>query len=149
MRTRTKFATTAATATALAAGSALLATGADFSPRGDNEKLEKPSSIAVIFHADWCGTCERMAPSVMETKEHAMTNDTSALFVKLDFTDDKTSQQAKYMLASLGMNEAWAEHGGKTGFVLLVDPETGEVQDRLTADMDSSQMQRTVARAAR
>lgn len=100
-----------------------------------------PTLIALKFYADWCPLCKAMMPAVMETEKKAA--DKSVLFVKLDQTD-KDSHQAEYLLAALGMGNLWTEHAGKTGYILLMDPESERVVGRVNSDMDAAAMGKAI-----
>jgi hypothetical protein len=70
------------------------------------------------------------------------------LTVKLDQTDPK-SRQAEYMLAALGLGDLWKDHGGKTGFVLLVDARTRKVVSTITPAQDVKEIKATLAAAVK
>ncbi len=105
------------------------------------EPARAPTLIALKLHADWCAKCKAMMPAVMETEKKAA--DKSVLFVKLDQTD-KDSHQAEYLLAALGMGNLWTEHAGKTGYILLMDPESERVVGRVNSDMDAAAMGKAI-----
>jgi thiol-disulfide isomerase/thioredoxin len=105
-----------------------------------------PKVIALTFYADWCPGCKALAPKLKEVMESSAAQ--PCLFVKLDQTA-KESHQAEYMLAALRLGDLWKEHGGTTGFVLLVDAKTRKVVSTLTADQDTRSMQAALASAVR
>ena len=104
----------------------------------EQERPKRPDVLAVAFHADWCGTCEQLEEPVGETAKAV--GDKPVLFVKLDLTNEETQAQAELLAGALGIDEVWAEHSNRTGFVLLIDRESGEVIDRLTARQSSDEM---------
>ena len=104
----------------------------------DGDEPKRPDVLAVVFHADWCGTCEQLKEPVGEAAK-ALT-DKPVLFVTFDLTDDDTQAQAELLAGALGLDDVWAEFGNRTGFVLLVDRESGEVRDRLTVQQSSDEM---------
>jgi hypothetical protein len=69
------------------------------------------------------------------------------LFVKLDLTTQSSRKQAEFMIAALGLGEHWPRHGGKTGFILLIDPATNRVVEMLTKQHDFKQMAAAIDRA--
>ena len=98
---------------------------------------KEPRVIALTFYADWCPACRNLAPKLESVMKSASKQ--PCLFVRIDQTD-KRSRQAEYLVASLGLGELWKEHGGHTGFTLLVDPRSKRVTARLTADQDVESM---------
>jgi len=125
-------------------GSLLWASGGE-QPR--EEKVQGPEVIALKFHADWCGYCKAMAPAYAELQKGV--GDEPVLFVKLDQTDDFEKRQAQYLAHALGMEKVWSQHGGKTGFALLIDAETKEVLGRLTRSDDADAMRSAVEEAVK
>lgn len=105
--------------------------GSDSQPSGTKRAAaaEAPKVIALNFYADWCPGCKALKPKLEEAMKDV--TDQPLLAVKLDQTD-KESKQAEYMLAALGLGDLWKEHGGKTGFVLLVDARTQRVVKTIT-----------------
>ena len=112
---------------------------------------ESPEMIAVKFHADWCGYCRAMGPAFIDLSNKF--DYKPVLFVKLDFTNSSTSKQAEYLAAALGLDDAWAEYGGKTGFILLIDADTKTVLDKLMSTDDfktmKAEFQAALAKAQR
>ena len=81
--------------------------------------------IVLKFSADWCKPSGTLAPNFQELRrEHDAER---VLFVDLDLTDEVRSQQAKMLIAALGIEEVWSEHGGTTGEMIYVDPATRRV----------------------
>ena len=105
---------------------------------------QAPRIIALTFYADWCPGCERLKPKLDSVIKAASKK--PCLFVRLDQTD-KESRQAEYLVASLGLGELWKEHGGHTGFTLLLDPRSKRVVARLTPDQDVESMKSTLMAA--
>lgn len=97
-----------------------------------------PEIIAVKFHADWCGSCKAMG-SVFEELQ-AKYDTKPVLYVTLDHTRDFNRQQSKYMAQALGLEKIGMEHGGKTGFILLIDGKSLEVVGKLTREHNLKQM---------
>jgi thiol:disulfide interchange protein len=112
--------------------------------RAEYPSARAPSLLVVAFHAEWCGKCKVLGPKVMGDVAPAFRTD--VLFVKLDLTD-KDSPQAEYMLAALGLGDLWAEHAGKTGFALIVDPDTKKVVGTLRSDESADDLKSAVKAA--
>jgi thiol-disulfide isomerase/thioredoxin len=110
-------------------------------PKPSDEKVaaaQAPRVIALSFYADWCPGCQELKPKLESLMKAAGRQ--PCLFVKLDQTN-KESRQAEYLVAALGLGELWKEHGGQTGFTLLVEPRSKKVVGRLTGDQDIETMQ--------
>jgi len=97
-----------------------------------------PKIIAVKFHADWCGYCKAMGDVYEEMQ--AKFDRQPVLWITLDQTREHDRTQAQYLAHAMGMKDIWSEHGGKTGFILLVNAETGQVIETLTHDQTLKQM---------
>jgi thiol-disulfide isomerase/thioredoxin len=99
---------------------------------------ELPRIIAVKFHADWCGYCKAMGQVFEELQAKFDTQ--PVLYVTLDLTREFDRGQAKYLAHAMGLADIWAEHGGKTGFILLIDGKTRAVIARLTHQQTLAEM---------
>ncbi|MCC5877047.1 MAG: thioredoxin family protein [Candidatus Sumerlaeia bacterium] len=95
----------------------------------DTEKAA-PTLMAVKFHADWCGPCQRMKPVLEEVKGSYA--ESQVLFVTLDLTDKKSSHQAALLASALGLDELWAYNAGSTGRLFLVDASEKSIKDTIT-----------------
>ena len=103
--------------------------------------------IAVKFHADWCGYCKAMGPIFEELQEKF--DQEPVLYVEFDQTREFGRRQAAYMADVLGLGDAWAAHGGKTGFVLLIDAKTKRVLQHLSHEQNLKQMGAALQEAVR
>ena len=110
---------------------------------------DAPAIIAVKFHADWCGYCKAMGPVFEELQ--AKYDKQPVLYVTFDQTREFNRQQSQYLAATMGLDDAWTQHGGKTGFILLIDAASKKVVKRLNHEMTLKQigaaMQEAVANA--
>ncbi len=97
-----------------------------------------PKIIALKFHADWCGYCKAMGDIYEEMQ--AKFDQQPVLWITLDQTRENDRKQSEYLAHALSMNDIWAEHGGKTGFILLVNAETRQVVEKLTHEQSLKQM---------
>lgn len=87
---------------------------------------QTPRVVALSFYADWCPGCKELKPKLDTVMLSAEKEKQPCLFVKLDQTD-KTSRQAEYLLASLGLGDLWKEHAGRTGYTLLIEPKSKKI----------------------
>jgi len=105
---------------------------------GADAEMGHAEIIAIKFHADWCGKCKAMG-TVFEELQTSFDKE-PVLYVVFDHTDEFDRRQSAYMAHALGLDEVWKEHGGTTGFVLLIDAESKEVVQRLSHEQDLKQM---------
>lgn len=121
--------------------------GSDSKPSGTQKaEARAPKVIVLAFHADWCGKCKVLGPKLMDEVRPATASD-PVLFVKVDLTNKDDSSQPEYLLSALGLGELWKEHGGKTGFALVVDAKSKKVVGTLKSDQDVSAMKTALAAA--
>ena len=100
-----------------------------------------PETLAVKFHADWCGSCKRMGPVFEDLRNKY--DGQPVLFVELDLTNGTTRAQAEYLATALGFGEVYAANQG-TGFILLLDATSRQTLAKLTADQDIKAMGRQI-----
>lgn len=116
----------------------VLAMGLTARADDENAEAQGPELVAVKFHADWCGSCKKMGPVFGDLSSKLDAE--PVLFVELDLTTSAQRDQANYLMQVMGAEEAWSEHGPKTGFILLLDPGDMTVAGKLTADMNFKEM---------
>jgi len=92
---------------------------------------EKPEQMAVLFYADWCGSCKVLDPRIEEVRSE-LGEDTKTLFVTFDLTDPATRAQTAMLAESLGLGSVYEEYGAKTGFLLVIDANDKKVLQKLT-----------------
>jgi Thioredoxin. len=100
----------------------------------------KPAVYAVMMHADWCGACKALDPKVTQARVEAKLDDKDVLFVTFDLTDDMTKAQSAMMAASMGITEVYESNAGKTGFMLLVNAESGDKLARVTNKLKADEI---------
>lgn len=104
----------------------------------DAQTTAKPAVYGVLFYADWCGSCKALDPKITQAREEAKLDEQDVLFVRLDLTDDTTKHQAAMMAAIMGISDLYESNAGKTGFMLLIDTESGEKLEQLTSKLEVS-----------
>ena len=113
-----------------------------------NAEEAEATLYAVTFHADWCGTCKRLEPELIEARTKGDLDTQNVLFVTLDLTDDTTKHQAALMASALGISDFYESNRGKTGFVLLVNGKTGETVGRIKGDTKAAKIEKKVMEKA-
>jgi len=101
----------------------------------ESSTTAKPAVYGVLFYADWCGSCKALDPKVAEARKEAKLDNQDILFVTLNMTDETTKHQAAMMAAALWISDLYESNAGKTGFMLLLNAETGEKLAQLTMKM--------------
>ncbi len=92
----------------------------------------KPAVYGVIMYADWCGSCKALDPKITQARKDANLDTQEKLFVTLDLTDDVAKHQSAMMAATLGITDAYEANAGKTGFMLLLDANSGQKLAQVT-----------------
>ncbi|NCP21954.1 MAG: thioredoxin family protein [Zetaproteobacteria bacterium] len=105
----------------------------------NSTKTTSPKLIVVKFHADWCKTCRAMGP-VFEDLQNKIDGD-EVLFIKLDFTNNKTKNQSTLLGSALGISDILKQNDRRTGFVLIIDAKTKKTLQKLTVDDDVEAME--------
>jgi len=106
-----------------------------------------PEIIAIKFHADWCGYCKARG-SVFEELQ-AKYDQQPVLYETFDQTRQFKRTQSRYMAHAMDLGNVWEDHGGKTGFILLIDADSREVIQKLTHEQNLKQMGAAVQKSVR
>ena len=100
--------------------------------------------LAVEVWAEWCPNCRILDPELQRARMGDALDDLPVLFVKLDYTDKTTINQAKMLGKSLGLEEFMKANGAGTGYVALLDPTTKKEVARLTKDSKAIDITKTI-----
>ena len=95
---------------------------------GDN--TEETELIALRMYADWCGKCKALDPTVDEVKPEFKGK--GVFFAVFDQTDEFAQEQSVLHAQLLDLHHVQKEFGGQTGLLLLIDPQTKEIKERIT-----------------
>ena len=103
-----------------------------------SKNSDEISVIAVKMDAEWCGKCKVMNPKL----EAIMPSfkDESILFLKLNMTDEFTTQQAGFLAERLQLTDLFNEHKGRTGYMVLVDAKTGKTLKTLSSKLSEDEL---------
>jgi thiol-disulfide isomerase/thioredoxin len=95
----------------------------------DNNESEA-KLIALRMYADWCGKCKALDPKVDEVKKEFRGR--GVLFAVFDQTDEFAQEQSVLHARLLGLDHVQRDFGGQTGLLLLIDPESRKIKERIT-----------------
>jgi len=101
-------------------------------------ETDEISVIAVKMDAEWCGKCQVMNPKLDSVMPEFENED--ILFVKFNMTDEFTTQQAGLLAERLNLKSLFEENKGKTGYMVLLNAETGEVLHTLQHDQTEDEL---------
>ena len=124
----------------------LLATSVMAAPVPPADHEDDPAIYAVVFAAEWCGKCKILEPKLMPVMQ-SMMEDENVQFVMLDFTNQETTSASEATAGSLDLAEIYDANKGKTGFVLLIDADSGEVLDTILSNDDTAGIRSKISSA--
>lgn len=97
------------------------------------EKVIANKAIVAVVKADWCPSCEKIGPVVMQImKEY----DKTTQFVILDVTNSKTSKKADKLSKKLGISDFFKANKSKTATVAIIDANSKEVLKTFQGESD-------------
>jgi len=100
--------------------------------------------VAVTFASAWCGPCKILQPRLTAVRSEFTRE--PVRFLTLDYT---LGEQDSFEVTAEaeGFGEAYKRFTGATGFTVLIDRQTGDVLDVLTADYSKTAMKQALRRA--
>jgi len=96
----------------------------------------QPEVVGLMFYSDTCGSCKILDPKIESVKKDYTTK--PILFATLDHSNEGSKNQAALLAEALGLNEIYAAQEKASGFMLLINPQSGEVITKLTRDMSEA-----------
>jgi len=109
-------------------------------PAATNDNPEEAELIALRMYADWCGKCKALDPKVDEVKPEFKGK--PILFAVFDQTDEFAQEQSVLHARLLGLDHVQKEFGGQTGLLLLIDPESGKIKERITHQISVDELRK-------
>ena len=101
------------------------------SATAQSPQAEDPRLVAALFRSNWCGPCKILEPRY----DRVMADYTQAPLERVRFDSSFGRRGALAQRASEeGIRPVYDAASGATGFVLLIDRETGDVLARITAE---------------
>lgn len=88
-----------------------------------------PKIIGLLMYADWCQSCKVLEPKLNKVKKDF--EGKGIFFTRLDMTDEFTIYQSSLYASWVGFEEIFKENEGRTGYMLLIDPNSRKVLGKL------------------
>ncbi|HCR66478.1 MAG TPA: hypothetical protein DIW38_08195, partial [Oceanicaulis sp.] len=85
---------------------------------------DEPRLVAALFRSNWCGPCKVLEPRYESVMTHYV--DAPLERVRFDSSFGRRGALARRAREE-GVSEAYEATAGSTGFVLLIDRDTGDV----------------------
>ena len=126
---------------------ALLILSLPLTTSADTGTSKKPMVYAVLMYADWCGSCKALDPKITQARVNGGLDAKNVLFVTFDLTDETTSHQAAMLADVMGIAELYESNAGKTGYMVLVNPEDGAPISKITKSLDAESISQQITEA--
>lgn len=94
---------------------------------------ERPRLVAAMFRSSWCSSCRIIEPRIDDVREDY--EDAAVEFIRFDFTLGRRDG-LRERAAEAGISEVFLQLEGRTGFMLLIDRDTGQVFEAVTTAYD-------------
>ncbi|SDM52927.1 thioredoxin domain-containing protein [Maricaulis salignorans] len=104
---------------------------------------ERPRLVAAMFRSSWCGACRILEPRVDDVRPDY--EDAAIEFVRFDFTLGQR-ERVRDLAVEAGITELYDELVGRTGFLVLMDRETGTVFEIVTTNYDRDHIREAIDR---
>ncbi len=88
-----------------------------------------PKIIGLLMYADWCQSCKVLEPKLNKMKKDF--DGKGIFFTRLNMTDEFTIYQSSLYASWVGFEEIFKENEGRTGYMLLIDPNSKKVLGKL------------------
>ncbi len=95
---------------------------------------ERPRLVAARFTAAWCSQCRILEPRLDDV--WPAYEDANLERVRFDFTLPPRRGAMRQRAVEAGIEDLYSQHEGRTGFLVLLDRETGEVLEMITTEHD-------------
>tara|TARA_R110000868_G_scaffold13609_2_gene63227 strand:- start:1347 stop:1799 length:453 start_codon:yes stop_codon:yes gene_type:complete len=104
---------------------------------------ERPRLVAAMFRSSWCGSCRILEPRIDDVRPDYA--DAAVEFVRFDFTLGQRSS-VRDIAVEADITELYDRLVGRTGFMVLMDRETGTVFEILTTNYDREHIREALDR---
>jgi thiol-disulfide isomerase/thioredoxin len=104
---------------------------------------ERPRLVAAMFRSSWCGACRILEPRIDDVRPDYA--DAGVEFVRFDFTLGQR-QSVRDLAVEAGITELYDELVGRTGFMVLMDRDSGTVFEIVTTNYDREHIREALDR---
>lgn len=104
---------------------------------------ERPRLVAAMFRSSWCGACRILEPRIDDVRPDF--EDAAVEFVRFDFTLGQRGS-VRDLAVEAGITGIYDELAGRTGFMVLMDRETGTVFEIITTNYDRDHIREAIDR---
>jgi len=103
---------------------------------GASQSAKYSNVVMVAFHADWCNTCKKIGPTVMDVSKNV------GKMVKLDLTNDETKAASEKTVMELHACKAWKAEMPGTGFVVIFHKDRPDDYRKLKGSTDAAEYEK-------
>jgi thiol-disulfide isomerase/thioredoxin len=103
----------------------------------------EPRLVAAMFRSSWCSSCRIIEPRIDDVKDEY--EDAAIDFIRFDFTLGQRGQLRERAIDE-GIVDLYDQLVGRTGFMVLMDRETGTVFEIVTMAYDRQHIREALDR---
>ena len=104
---------------------------------------ERPRLVAAMFRSSWCGACRILEPRIDDVRPDYA--DAPVDFIRFDFTLGQR-ERVRELAVEADITELYDRLAGRTGFLVLMDRETGTVFEIVTTNYDRAHIREAIDR---
>jgi len=105
---------------------------------------ENPRLVAAMFRSSWCSACRIIEPRIDDVKDDY--ENRAVEFIRFDFTMGQRDGLRR-IAEDEGIIDLYDRLAGRTGFMVLMDRETGTVIEMITMAYDREQIREALDRS--
>jgi len=104
---------------------------------------ERPRLVAAMFRSSWCGACRILEPRIDDVRPDY--DDAAIEFIRFDFTLGQR-ERVRNLAVEADITGLYDQMAGRTGFLVLMDRETGTVFEIVTTNYDREHIREAIDR---